>query len=59
MSRQNDLRRMSNEYAVDLFLFSESSTRTVTSGSARHSVRIRSTMCSGTSTGAFTREPPA
>ena len=32
------------------------STRTVTSGSARHSARIRSTMSSGTSTGVLTRD---
>ena len=57
-SKQNDLRRMSNECAVDLALVSEPSTRTVTSGSARHSVRTRSKMSSGTSTGALTREPP-
>jgi hypothetical protein len=54
------------ECAVDLVLVSEPSTRTVTSGSARHSVRARSTMSSGTSTGALTRalrraagEPPS
>src|ERR1700678_2848428 len=51
-SRQNDLRRMSNDRAVDLALVSEPSTRIVTSGSARHSARICSTMSSGTSTGA-------
>jgi hypothetical protein len=51
-SRQNDLRRMSNECAVDLVLIRERSTRTVTSGRARHSVRTRSKMSSGTSTGA-------
>jgi hypothetical protein len=50
---------MSNDCAVDLAVVSEPSTRTVTSGSARHSVRIRSTMSSGTSTGALTREPAA
>jgi hypothetical protein len=50
-SKQNDLRRMSNDRAVDLALVSEPSTRTVTSGSVRHSARIRSTMSSGTSTG--------
>jgi len=33
-SKQNDLRRMSNDCAVDLALVSEPSTRTVTSGSA-------------------------
>src|SRR5580700_2136252 len=55
-SRQNDLRRMSYDHAVDLCLTSEPSTRTLTSGSARHSVRIRSTMSSGTSTGALTRD---
>jgi hypothetical protein len=49
---------MSNDCAVDLALVSEPSTRTVTSGSARHSVRIRSTMSSRTSTGALTGEPP-
>src|ERR1700761_672992 len=54
-SRQNDLRRMSNEYAVDLCLMSESSTRTVTSGSARQSVRTRSRMSSGISTGGESR----
>src|SRR5580704_16328910 len=48
-SKQNDLRRMSNDCA-------QPSTRTVTSGSARHSVRTRSTMSSGTSTGALTRD---
>ena len=41
-SKQNDLRRMSNECAVDLVLVREPSTRTVTSGSARHSVRTGS-----------------
>src|ERR1700683_3941473 len=55
-SKQNDLRRMSYDHAVDLCLTSEPSTRTVTSGSARQSVRIRSTMPSGTSTGALTRD---
>src|SRR3984957_18682909 len=54
-SKQNDLRRMSNECAVDLVLVSEPSTRTVTSGSARHSVRTRSRMSSGTSMGALAR----
>src|ERR1017187_5502926 len=49
ISKQNDLRRMSNDCA-------QPSTRTVTSGSARHSVRTRSTMSSGTSTGALTRD---
>src|ERR1700733_15270928 len=65
-SKQNDLRRTSNECAVDLVLVSESSTRTVTSGSARHSVRTRSKMSSGTSMGALARalrraagEPPS
>src|SRR3984885_14795876 len=65
-SKQNDLRRTSNECAVDLVLVSESSTRTVTSGSARHSVRTRSRMSSGTSMGALARalrraagEPPS
>src|ERR1700728_3140054 len=48
-SKQNDLRRMSNDCA-------QPSTRTVTSGSARHSVRTRSTMSCGTSTGALTRD---
>ena len=57
-SKQNDLRRMSNECAVDLAVLRDSSTRTVTSGSARHSVRIRPTMSAGISTGALTREPP-
>src|SRR6201996_1225235 len=52
-SRQNDLRRMSNEYAADLFLINESSTRTVTSGSTRQSVRTRSRMSSGSSTGSL------
>ena len=56
-SKQNDLRRMSNECAVDLALVRDSSTRTVTSGSARQSARTRSTMSSGTSTGALTRAP--
>ena len=50
-SKQNDLRRMSNDWAVDLVLVSEWSTRTVTSGSAMHSARTRSMMSSGTSTG--------
>jgi hypothetical protein len=50
-SKQNDLRRMSNECAVDLVLVSDSSTRTVTSGSARHSVLTRSKISSGTSMG--------
>jgi hypothetical protein len=66
MSRQNDLRRTSNEYALDLCVMSDSSTRTLTSGSARHSVLTRSTMSSGTSTGALARagrraadEPPS
>lgn len=36
MSKQNDLRRISNEYAVDRALIRDSSTWTVTSGSARH-----------------------
>src|ERR1700691_794773 len=56
-SKQNDLRRMSNDRAVDLALVSEPSTRTVTSGSASHSARIRSTMSSGTSTGAPPSSP--
>src|SRR5580692_10193298 len=55
-SKQNDLRRMSYDHAVDLCLTSEPSTRTVTSGSARQSMRIRSTISSGTSTGALTRD---
>jgi hypothetical protein len=46
---------MSNECAVDLALISDSSTRTVTSGSARHSVLTRSKTSSGTSMGAFAR----
>jgi hypothetical protein len=33
-NRQNDLRRMSNDWAVDLAVVGESSTRTVTSGDA-------------------------
>ena len=41
---------MSNTHAVDLALLRDSSTRTVTSGSARHSPRTRSTISSGTST---------
>ena len=49
MSKQNDLRRISNECAVDLALISEASTRTVTSGSVRHSVLTRSNMSCGTS----------
>jgi len=44
---------MSNECAVDLAVVSEASTRTVTSGKARHSARTRPTMSSGTSTGAL------
>src|SRR3984885_11485072 len=55
-SKQNDLRRISYDHAVDLCLTSEPSTRTVTSGSARQSRRIRSTISSGTSTGALTRD---
>ena len=43
-SKQNDLRRMSNDHAVDLVLISDSSTRTVTSASASQSVRTRSTI---------------
>ena len=49
-SRQNDLRRISNECAVDLALISEALTRTVTSGSVRHSVLTRSNISCGTST---------
>jgi hypothetical protein len=45
---------MSYDRAVDLVLDIEESTRTATSGSARHSVRTRSPMSSGTSTGALT-----
>ncbi len=56
MSRQNDLRRMSNECAVDVAVTREASTRTVTSGSARQSVLMRSKMSSGISTGALSRE---
>ena len=56
-SKQNDFRRISNDSAVDLALVRDSSSRTVTSGSARQSVRMRSTMSSGTSTGALTRTP--
>jgi hypothetical protein len=51
--RQNDLPRMSNECAVDLVLVNDWSMRTVTSGSARHNARTRSTIFSGTSIGAF------
>ncbi len=54
-SKQNDLRRMSNECAVDLALVSEASTRTVTSGSARHRVLTHSRISSGTSMGELTR----
>src|ERR1700733_11709936 len=54
-SKQNDLRRMSNECAVDLVLVSEPSTGTVTSGSARQSARTRSQMSSGTSIGSLAR----
>lgn len=53
-SKQNDRCRMSNDHAVDLVATLDVSTRTVTSGSARHSVWTRSTKSSGTSTG----EPP-
>src|ERR1022692_1234641 len=49
ISKQNDLRRMPDDCA-------QPSARTVTSGSARHSVRTRSTMSSGTSAGALTRD---
>jgi hypothetical protein len=56
-SKQNDLRRMSNECAADLALASEASTRTVTSGSARHSLLTRSKMPSGTSIGEPARPP--
>ena len=49
-SKQNDLRRMSNDSAVDLVLVNDSSTRSVTSGSAR-TARTRSTMSAGTSSG--------
>jgi hypothetical protein len=42
---------MSNECAADLDLVNAASARTVTSGSARHSVLTRSKMSSGTSTG--------
>src|SRR5271169_2048965 len=49
ISKQNDLRRMSNDSA-------QPSIRILTSGSARHSVRTRSTMSSGISTGALTRD---
>src|SRR6202034_2005495 len=48
ISKQKDLPRMSNDCA-------QPSTRTVTSGSARHSVRTRSTMSSGTGAGALLR----
>jgi hypothetical protein len=58
-SRQNDRLRMSNECAVDLVLVSEWSTRSVTSGRARHSARTFSTMSSGTSAGVFTRSSDA
>ena len=54
-SKQNDLRRMSNECAVDLDLVSEASTRTVTSGSARHRALTRSRMSSGISMGELAR----
>jgi hypothetical protein len=56
MSRQNDLLRMSNEYAVDLASIRGSSIRTVTSGSARQSALIRSKMSFGISTGVPSRE---
>jgi hypothetical protein len=46
---------MSNECAVDLDLVIEASTRTVTSGSARHSVLTRSKMSFGTSMGELAR----
>jgi hypothetical protein len=38
---------MSNEYTVDLTRVRDSSTRTVNSGSARHSERTRSSMSPG------------
>jgi hypothetical protein len=57
-SKQNDRRRMSYDHAVDLALLRDRSTRTVTSGSARHSALIRSTMSAGTSTGALTANGP-
>lgn len=46
-SKQNDLWRISNEYAVDRAGRFDSSTRTVTSGSARQSARTRSLMSRG------------
>jgi hypothetical protein len=46
---------MSNECAVDLTGFIEGSTRTVTSGSARHSLLTRSNISSGTSMGELAR----
>ena len=54
-SKQNDLRRMSYDRAVDLSGTRDSSIRTVTSGSARQSMLIRSTMSAGISTGAWFR----
>jgi hypothetical protein len=56
-SKQNDLPRTSNECAVDLVVTSDSSTRTVFSGSAMQSVQARSSSASGTSTAEAERAP--
>jgi len=51
ISRQNDLRRMSNECAVDLQSTRDGSSRTVTSGNARQSALTRSNAARGIATG--------
>ena len=55
-SKQNDLRRMSNEWAVELSLIRDSSIRTVTSGSLTQSELTRSKMSFGISTVGLSRE---
>lgn len=56
MSKQNDLRRISNECAVDLAWIREASTLTVTSGSVRQSALTHSKMPFGISTGLLCHE---
>jgi hypothetical protein len=50
MSKQNDLRRMSNEWGVGRSLIRGSSIRTVTSGNLTQSALTRSKMSFGIST---------
>lgn len=54
-SRQDDVRRISNECAVDLVVTIESSPRIVTSGSAMQSARTCSTTLSASETAAPAR----